>query len=177
MIRVDEDPNHVGRGETVTTFEQFDDTIWVGVERSHEHIQIRRVVRDPRFGLEPRRLSFRRSPFLEAGDGGSSVPNLIVVLTVDHWRLIGRGRSRAAIGRRGNVRRRLRGSTISSGRGGSLLDGLKIQREGKESRGDRCGGDHTTVRPKTGESRRLSGCCSTPLGYPMFGKGWKFQRL
>src|SRR5207247_842789 len=52
MVGVDEEPNHVGRRKTVTSFEQFDDTIWVGVERSHEHIQIRRVVRDPRFGLE-----------------------------------------------------------------------------------------------------------------------------
>src|SRR2546422_11362146 len=97
-------------------------------------------------------------------------------LTVDHWCLIGRGRGRAAISRRRNVRRGLRGCTISARRWGSLLDGLKIQREGKESRGDKCGGDHTTVRPKTGESRRLSGCCSTPLGYPMLEKGWKFQR-
>src|SRR5258705_6082876 len=74
----------------------------MGIERAHEHIEVGRVVRDLRFGLEARRLVLVRAPLPELRYRRGGAPNLIVILCI-YYR--GRGRTRcrgAAVSRRGD---------------------------------------------------------------------------
>src|SRR5438105_2203433 len=126
MVGIDEDPNHVGRGKSVTTLEDLLDTVWVGVERPHEHVQVRRVINDLRLSLEARRLAFVRPPLLKLGYRRSAAPRRVIVLGVDVYRSVGTQRRGAGVRRQGDdsrqrspihARRRLLG----------LSDYLKIE--------------------------------------------------
>src|SRR4051812_5781414 len=100
MIGINEDPNHVGRGESVTTLEDLLDTIWVGVECAHEHVHVRRVVNDLRFGLESSRFPFVRTPFLKLRYRRRTTPRRIIVLAVNVDRAVSTHRGSARISRR-----------------------------------------------------------------------------
>ena len=100
VIRVDEDPDHVGRREGVAPLEEPDDAVGVGIERPHEHVEIRRVVCDLRFGAKTRLLSFGGLPLLEPRYWRGSAPDRVVVLAVDHGRGVRADRGRAGIRRR-----------------------------------------------------------------------------
>src|SRR5438105_15805130 len=89
MVGIDEDPNHVGRGKSVTTLEDLLDTVWVGVERPHEHVQVRRVINDLRLSLEARRLAFVRTPLLELGYRRGAAPRPVIVLGADGFLTVG----------------------------------------------------------------------------------------
>src|SRR5207237_9146698 len=130
----DEDPNHVGRVKSVTTLEDLLDTVWVGVDCPHDHVQVRRVINDLRLSLEPRRLAFVRPPLLELGYRRSAAPRRVIVLGVDVYRSVGTQRRGAGVGRQGDDGRPLSPSPARRRLLG-LSDYLEIESKTKAGQG------------------------------------------
>src|SRR2546422_5323733 len=83
VIRVEEQPDHVGGGEIVAPGEHGDDAVGVRIEGAHEDVQVGRVVGDFRFGRELGRSTLAGPPFLKCGDGRCFAPDGVVVAPVN----------------------------------------------------------------------------------------------
>jgi hypothetical protein len=83
VIRVDEQPDHVGRRVGIAPLENLDDAVGMRIERAHEHEQVGGVVGDFRLGTEPGFFSLGGLPLLERRDRRGSSPDGVVVPAVD----------------------------------------------------------------------------------------------
>src|SRR3989449_10483323 len=91
MIRIQEQPDHVGGREVVAPGEHRDDAVGVRIEGADENVQVGRVVGDFRLGRELGRVALAGPPLLKSGNRLGLPPHGIVGAPVNDGRLSGTG--------------------------------------------------------------------------------------
>ena len=136
VVRVEEDPDHVGRRVRVASLEQLDDAVGMRIVRANEDVQVRGVIGNLRDRLEAWLLALGWTPHEKLRELRCGLPDGVVVLAVDHRRDVSPHGAHAAIGGEIDGRGGRGGDSGTSDGRGWLLRGLNQERAGQQRRGD-----------------------------------------